>query len=411
MSEAATVAELLEVIRQLQDQVQQLTNRVRELETENKALREENATLKKRIHDLERKKNKYVAPHSREERKADPLKPGRKAGQGEFTYRVLPDSNTQEIDVEVPNQCPACNFTGELQLSHFEKASITELPAGVRGQVKVYNVPVVICPKCGKKVRGEHSDLASGQWGATAHRIGPRLTAVIQTIRHDLGLSERKIPCLLEMTVGLSLTQSAINQAAMRLAQDGGALAKHVLELETSIREAAYVHHDDTGWRMGGEQAWVGAFRTDDVALFKANPQHTATELHAVLHDNFKGTLVCDRYSVYDAAQFADVVQQKCMSHVIRNISDVAEKLKGRAGRGLAYVLSLKAAMQSALKVHKDFQDGKITAKQFRFRGGLVKGLVQRLLSRTDIRTKESERLRAGLWKQHEKGRLLLFLE
>lgn len=67
--------------------------------------------------------------------------------------------------------------------------------------------------------------------------------------------------------------------------------------------------------------------------------------------------------------------------------------------------------MQDALKVHRDFQEGRTTGRQFRFRGGLVKGLIRRLLSRTDIRTEESERLRAGLWKQHEKGRLLLFLD
>ena len=36
---------------------------------------------------------------------------------------------------------------------------------------------------------------------------------------------------------------------------------------------------------------------------------------------------------------------------------------------------------------------------------------MNRLLKRTDLRTKESERLRAGLWKQHQRGRLLLFLE
>ena len=81
--------------------------------------------------------------------------------------------------MELPNRCPACDFTGELQLSHFEKASITELPAGIRGEVTVYNVPVVICPNCGKKIRGQHPDLAQGQWGATAHRWGVRLAALI----------------------------------------------------------------------------------------------------------------------------------------------------------------------------------------------------------------------------------------
>ncbi|MFC3859585.1 transposase [Deinococcus antarcticus] len=40
-----------------------------------------------------------------------------------------------------------------------------------------------------------------------------------------------------------------------------------------------------------------------------------------------------------------------------------------------------------------------------------MKGRIHRLLSRTDLRTPESERLRVGLWKQQEKGRLLRFLD
>lgn len=411
MSETTTVAELLEVVRQLREQVASLTERVKELETENKALREENTRLKKRINDLERKNKKYTAPHSREERKLDPQRPGRKPGEGQFTYRQAPEISTQDITLPVPNYCPACDFVGELHLSHFEKASITELPAGIRGEVTVYNVPVMICPQCGQKVRGEHPDLATGQCGATAHRIGPRLAAVVQALHHELGVSERKIPRLLEMTVGLSLTQGAINQAAQRLAQDGGLLAQEVLALEERLRGAEFVHHDDTGWRMNGQQAWVSAYRSEDVALFKANPRHTAAELHAVLKDDFAGTLICDRFVTYDAQQFAELPQQKCMSHVIRNISDVAEQLKGRTGRALSYVLKLKVAFQDAMTVHRDFLAGRCTERQFRIRGDRIKRLVSRLLKRSDLRTKESERLRAGLWKQHQKGRLLLFLE
>ncbi|WP_291423199.1 IS66 family transposase [Deinococcus sp.] len=401
MTETPTVTELMDTIRQLQSQVQQLTQRVQELEAENKALREENTRLKKRISDLERKKNKYVAPQ----------KPGRKSGQGQFTRKDAPDFVTNEVDVELPNLCPACNFTGELTLSHFEKASVTELPVLPRVEVTVYNVPIVLCPKCGKKIRGEHPDLQAGQWGATAHRIGPRLEATIHTIRHEVAVSERKLPRVLELLLGLRLTQSAISQAASRLAGDGSPLANHVLELEKQLRQAGYIHHDDTGWRIGGEQAWVGAYRSTDVALFKVNPQHTSAELRAVLGDEFQGTLVCDRYSVYDAKQFAGMSQQKCLAHVVRNISDVAAQVKGRAGQGLAYLMRLKENVQDALKVHRDFQQGKTTERQFRYRGRLVKGRIHRLLSRTDLRTPESERLRAGLWKQQEKGRLLHFLE
>ena len=119
MTETPTVAELLDSIRQLTERVAALEAENKTLREENALLRQENTRLKKRISDLERKKNKYVAPHSREERKADPQKPGRKAGQGNFTNKQAPGFVTNEIDVALPNRCPTCEFTGELTLSHF----------------------------------------------------------------------------------------------------------------------------------------------------------------------------------------------------------------------------------------------------------------------------------------------------
>ena len=78
--------------------------------TQNKVLIEENARLKKRIEQLERQVKRYVAPHSRETRKADPKPPGRRAGQGNFTFKQAParDTVTRIIDVEPANICPSC---------------------------------------------------------------------------------------------------------------------------------------------------------------------------------------------------------------------------------------------------------------------------------------------------------------
>ncbi len=56
-----------------------------------KELREEIAQLRKQIEGLERQQRKYVAPHSRDQRKADPQKAGRKAGQGSFKFREQPN--------------------------------------------------------------------------------------------------------------------------------------------------------------------------------------------------------------------------------------------------------------------------------------------------------------------------------
>ena len=39
--------------------------------------------------------------------------------------------------------------------------------------------------------------------------------------------------------------------------------------LRDSVRESAVVHTDDTGWRVGGESAFLMAFETDDVTVYQ----------------------------------------------------------------------------------------------------------------------------------------------
>ena len=112
--------------------------------TQNKLLVEENARLKKRIEQLERQVKRYVAPHSRETPKADPKPPGRRAGQGTFSFKDAParDAVTRIIDVEPANICPSCQTPLDGAAYKTDLAWITELPR-VQPEITGYNVPVV----------------------------------------------------------------------------------------------------------------------------------------------------------------------------------------------------------------------------------------------------------------------------
>src|ERR1039458_9682932 len=66
---------------------------VEELQREIKRLQAENEGLKKKIEGLEeelRASQRQAAPFSKGQRKANPKRPGRKAGQGDFRYRPAP---------------------------------------------------------------------------------------------------------------------------------------------------------------------------------------------------------------------------------------------------------------------------------------------------------------------------------
>ncbi|WP_268244406.1 IS66 family transposase [Deinococcus ruber] len=128
-----------------------------------------------------------------------------------------------------------------------------------------------------------------------------------------------------------------ITQAAQRLAADGRPLAAHVDALQASIQQAPFVRYDDTGWRIGAQNAWVGAFQSADTVVFRTNPRHTNVEFRDGLGQSFAGVLIGDRFSSYDSRFLQDVRQQKCLAHLIRNMDEVAAGKQRRPGRGELY--------------------------------------------------------------------------
>jgi len=73
----------------------------------------------------------------------------------------------------VPWACsvvPDCG--GNLGEARREIVSITDITAEPRPEVRRYAVETRDCGQCGRKVRGQHPEIAPGQQGATAHRWG-----------------------------------------------------------------------------------------------------------------------------------------------------------------------------------------------------------------------------------------------
>jgi transposase len=144
MAEEATREALLQQTADQAAQIALLIVQNSELAAQVKLLVEENARQKKRIEQLERQVKRYVAPHSREQPKADPKPPGRRAGQGTFTFKQAParDTVTRIIDVEPMNICPSCQIPLDGAAFKTDLAWITELPR-FTPEITQYNVPVV----------------------------------------------------------------------------------------------------------------------------------------------------------------------------------------------------------------------------------------------------------------------------
>ena len=266
---------------------------------------------------------------------------------GNFSYRKPPSADELSgppVDVSVDDyNCPGCR--GVLEQEGVDVAYVTDIPAMPRPQVTEYRVQVCRCRGCGRRVRGRHAEVGADQYGASAHRMGRRVMAAAHVLHYGVGIPVRRVPVVLRALTGVELSQSAITQDALRRAQ--GAVGDAYRRLRESVRESAVVHTDDTGWRVGGESAFLMAFETDDATVYQVRGRHRNEEVREVVPADYAGVMVTDRARSYDAQALSGVRQQKCLAHVLRSISEVVETKRGR-GRSFGKRLSelLREAMQ-----------------------------------------------------------------
>ena len=355
--------------------------------------------------DIEQlKKRSSTAPFSKGTRKSDPKAPGRKPGQGYFRFRTVPEQAKKEEPIAVPVAaacCPCCG--GVLGEARQEIVSTTDIPAALVPEVRLYAVEARQCQECGKSVRGQHPDIAPGQQGATAHRVGPRVKALAHILHYVHGVPVRKTAQIVEQLTGVRLTQGAITQDATK--QTEGPVGERYSELRESVKEQAVIHTDDTGWRVGGAQAYLMAFVNQSLSVYQVRLRHRNEEVRELIPADFPGVMICDRGPSYDARELENVAQQKCLSHLIRNAKAVEESKTGRARQ---FSQTLKELLQQALALSakKNELDVADYRKQVdELNGELTSHLRDRVLSDED-----NQRLLNGVGAQHDRARVLSFL-
>src|ERR687894_1554296 len=221
-----------------------------ELQAQVAQLATDNLELRVEVERLTRQSKRQATPFSKGTRTKHPTRPGRKPGQGTFSFRQAPSpEEITQLPVNVPvtrESCPRCG--GKLIEQRVDLAYVTDLPPLPQPRVTQYRVWVCRCTVCGRQVRGQHPDLAPDQYGATAHRLGARVQATAHMLHYGLGIPVRKVPVVLNALTGVQLTQGALTQDALQRVR--GPLGTAYECLRAAVPQAPVVHTDDTGWRV-----------------------------------------------------------------------------------------------------------------------------------------------------------------
>ena len=306
------------------------------------------------------------------------------------------------VDAEAPPYCPFCG--GPLEQEGEESATTTDVPQQPEPEVTAYRVAVCRCRQCGKTVRGTAPGLAADQYGATAHRVGPGVMAAAHALHYQVGIPVRRVPGVLRELTGVTITPSALTQDALRRAK--GEVGAEYQRLRAAVKEAPFVHTDDTGWKVGGKTAFVMCFDTDRETVYQIRAQHRNEEVREIIPGDYAGVMITDRGKSYDAEELQAVEQQKCLGHILRNITDVVDTKQGRAQD---FGLLAKALFQEGMELWKARKS--VPVEVFAEQAVEITELVSYHLRERTLTDADNQRLLDGLGVHDDQGHLMRFLK
>jgi transposase len=332
----------------------ELERRLAELEASNQRLQAELRELRRLLEESQRAAKRQAAPFSKGEPKSDPKKPGRKAGKkyGKKGHRPppAPQQIDETLEAPLPDACPDCGgHVEETRVAPQYQAEIPRQPIH-----RQFNVHIGHCRECGKRLQGRHALQTSDALGAAASQLGPDALAGIALFNKRFGVSHGKVVQALGDFFGIKLTRGGSAHAMLRAARRCEPVYE---EIRLAIRRARRLSVDETGWRIGGDLAWLHVWVARLATCYLIDPWRDADQLEELIGLDYAGILSHDGWSSYD--RFKQAMHQQCLAHPLRRARDL---LKTATRGAVRFPRRLIALFQEALAVRDRFVAGRLSA-------------------------------------------------
>jgi transposase len=237
----------------------------------------------------------------------------------------------------LPDACPHCR--GPLIETDTAEQFQTEIPR--QPLIRQFTVHIGHCGDCGRRTQGRHPLQTSDALGAAASQIGPDAQAAAALLHTQAGLSHGKVVAVFDALFGIRLTRGASAQINGRA---GIRSEPEYRQLPASVRTSKQLAVDETGWRVGGHNAWLHVWVGDRATGYAIDSQRSADALERVIGRDWSGVLSHDGYGTYD--RFAGALHQSCLAHVLRR----TRELLADASRGaVAFPRQLIALFTEAI--------------------------------------------------------------
>jgi transposase len=336
---------------------------------------------------------RQAAPFRKGPPKPKPQRPGRKAGakHGQHGHRPppAPEQISEYHEVPLPDACPHCRgHLVETSVSQQFQAEIPRQPI-----VREFRIHIGHCAGCGRRVQGRHDLQTSDALGAAASQVGPDAQAAATVLHTRMGLSHAKVASVFDTLFGIDLTRGASTQINLRSAARLESDYQRILgEVRSSRRLAA----DETGWRIGGQNAWLHVWVADGATAYAIDERRSAAVLERVIGRDWDGVLSHDGFASY--GRFGDAIHQQCAAHILRRARDMLEWATRGAVRFPRQVIAL---FTEAIHLRNECLRGVVSPEEW---GTRRDAFDNRLLEMAGCPrcVPEHERLAKHLWRYAE---------
>lgn len=328
-------------------------DKIARLEREIEQLKRENERLRRALEEALRAGKRQAAPFSRQTPKANPQKPGRKAGAcyGRPAHRAIPTEFDETIEVALPDHCPHCGGTVD-ETGEVVEQYQTEIPEPHVERIR-FRICRGRCRQCGRRVQGRHPRQTSNALGSAASQLGPRAIALATQLDKGLGLSHEKTAAVLQAAFGLQVTRGGLCQAFHRMAGKAEPTYQTLIE---HIRQSPCVTPDETGWKVSARLWWMWAFASSDATVYAIQPGRGFAQAAAILGADFAGFLVHDGWIIY--LQFQKALHQTCLAHLLRRCAEMIELASPCAAR---FPQTIQVLLRNALELRDRRDAGQIS--------------------------------------------------
>lgn len=203
--------------------------------------------------------------------------------------------------------------------------------------------------------------------------MGSRLLSHGHCTHYADGVPQRRVPSIMQRFAGVEVTQGLLSQDSVKQGCEGGSVKKASEQIRSAMANSNRVNTDDTGWRTGGEASYLMGFESEAAVYYQIRERHRNEEVREVIPSTYQGVMCTDRGKSYDVKELVGLKQQKYLSQIQWNLTDVVE---GKTGKHKWFASELKALLHSSNELWNQHRNKEIMLDIYLARGKILRAQI-----------------------------------